>query len=146
MGRILGRLGTDVGTDKTCKIVNVYRPWDGGTDKLGGEKGHGPKLEGRNQKSEGIHEERGASKRDSGSEYRAAGPSRFTVARSFLRSNGNQLFRGAEEQGSVGDGRGGQADAAEFVAGNDAEGPAGGDDEYVAFFTGDVKLATSHDG
>jgi hypothetical protein len=31
----LGRLGTDVGTDKTCKIVNVYRPWDGGTDKLG---------------------------------------------------------------------------------------------------------------
>ena len=36
MGRIVGRFGTDVGTDKTCKIVNVYRPWDGGTDKLGG--------------------------------------------------------------------------------------------------------------
>jgi len=39
MGRILGRFGTDVGTDKTSKIVNVYRPWDVGTDKLGGEKG-----------------------------------------------------------------------------------------------------------
>jgi len=39
MGRILGRFGTDVGTDKMCKIVNVYRPWDSGTDKLGGEKG-----------------------------------------------------------------------------------------------------------
>jgi hypothetical protein len=35
MGRIVGRLGTDVGTDKMCRIVNVYRPWDGGTDKLG---------------------------------------------------------------------------------------------------------------
>jgi hypothetical protein len=23
------------GTDKMCKITNVYRPWDGGTDKLG---------------------------------------------------------------------------------------------------------------
>ena len=21
-----------------CKIVNVYRPWDGGTDKLGGRR------------------------------------------------------------------------------------------------------------
>jgi len=50
MGRILGRLGTDVGTDKMCKIVNVYRPWDGGTDNLGGEKGIplNPKLEIRN--------------------------------------------------------------------------------------------------
>jgi hypothetical protein len=38
MGRILGRLGTDVGTDKTCKTINVYRPWDGGTDKLGGRR------------------------------------------------------------------------------------------------------------
>jgi hypothetical protein len=33
--RGLGRFGTDVGTDKMCKIINVYRPWDGGTDKLG---------------------------------------------------------------------------------------------------------------
>ena len=51
MGRILGRLGTDVGTDKTRKIINVYRPWDGRTDKLGGE-GYplNPKLETRNQK------------------------------------------------------------------------------------------------
>ena len=49
----MGRLGTDVGTDKTCKIPNVYRPWDGGTDKLGGEKGIAlnPKLEIRNQKA-----------------------------------------------------------------------------------------------
>ena len=39
MGRILGRFGTDVGTDKMCKIANVYRPWDGGTDKLGGRRG-----------------------------------------------------------------------------------------------------------
>jgi hypothetical protein len=39
MGRILGRFGTDVGTDKTCKIPNVYRAWDGGTDKLGGGEG-----------------------------------------------------------------------------------------------------------
>jgi len=39
MGRILGRFGTDVGTDKTRKIPNVYRPWDGGTDKLGGRRG-----------------------------------------------------------------------------------------------------------
>jgi len=38
MGRILGRLGTDVGTDKMCKITNVYRPWGGGTDKLGGRR------------------------------------------------------------------------------------------------------------
>ena len=45
MGRILGRLGTDVGTDKMCKIVNVYRPWDGGTDKLGGGKGVSTKLQ-----------------------------------------------------------------------------------------------------
>jgi hypothetical protein len=35
LGRIPGRLGTDVGTDETCKIANVFRPWDGGTDKLG---------------------------------------------------------------------------------------------------------------
>jgi hypothetical protein len=36
-GTDLGRFGTDVGTDKTCKIPNVYRPWDGGTDELGVE-------------------------------------------------------------------------------------------------------------
>jgi hypothetical protein len=45
-GRIVGRSGTDVGTDKTCNIVNVYRPWDGGTDKFGGERYPlDPKLE-----------------------------------------------------------------------------------------------------
>jgi hypothetical protein len=33
-----GTLWTDVGTDKMCKIINVYRPWDGGTDKLGGRR------------------------------------------------------------------------------------------------------------
>jgi hypothetical protein len=54
MGWILGRFGTDVGTDKMCKIVNVYRPWFGGTDKLGGEKGYGPKSEARSQKFEGF--------------------------------------------------------------------------------------------
>ena len=55
MGRILGRFGTDVGTDKTCKIVNVYRPWDGGTDKLGGGEGYplNPKPEIRNPKEAG---------------------------------------------------------------------------------------------
>ena len=37
LGTDLGRLGTAVGTDKTCRILNVYRPWDGGTDKMGGE-------------------------------------------------------------------------------------------------------------
>ena len=37
-GTDLGRLGTAVGTDKTCKIPNVYRPWDGGTDKMGGRR------------------------------------------------------------------------------------------------------------
>ena len=52
MGRILGRSGTDVGTDKTHKIINVYRHWDGGTDKLGERRGMAlnPKLEARNPK------------------------------------------------------------------------------------------------
>ena len=34
-GTDMGRFGTDVGTDETCRIPNVYRPWDGGTDKMG---------------------------------------------------------------------------------------------------------------
>ena len=32
----LGRFGTDRGTDRKSRIINIYGPWDGGTDKLGG--------------------------------------------------------------------------------------------------------------